>query len=131
MVDGMRKLSCSSVFWWRFAMTHGTTALSFLDTFLLMAPMATFMILALFGMDERLSASRARIGHRPRFCEVGPDGHGLLSDPDGRCGIRTGFPPVGSRPRGKFPRGVAAASSGRCDFYPENYAIVIKVKDLK
>jgi hypothetical protein len=53
-----------------------------------MAPFAAFLILALFGMDERLSSAHPRSVARRKFCEVGPDGKGRLSDPDGRCGDR-------------------------------------------
>src|SRR6266567_8126342 len=109
---------------------HGATALSFLDTFLLMAPFAAFMILALFGLDERLSAAHARNGHRPRFCEVGPDGHGRLSDPDGRTPIRPGFPRMGGGHKGKFACGAAAIPGGRRDAYAENSAIPFKIKYL-
>jgi len=69
---------------------HGPTGLSFLDTVLLIAPLAVLLMLALFGMDERLSATRSRSGRGPRFCEVGPDGQGLLSDPHGNHGSRGG-----------------------------------------
>src|SRR5579863_8575547 len=77
-VGGMRKLSCRP-FRWRFVM-HGANPASSLDTVLLMAPFAIFMILAMFGLDERLASKSGRHARRPRFCEVGPSGEGRLSD---------------------------------------------------
>ena len=60
--------------------------LSLLDIALLMAPLAVLMILALFGMDERVATTKqvqVPGAGRRRFCEVGRDGRGSLSDPHG------------------------------------------------
>ena len=73
---------------------HGANPASSLDTVLLMAPFAIFMILAMFGLDERLASKSGRHARRPRFCEVGPSGEGRLSDPDGRPANRARFPRI-------------------------------------
>ena len=57
--------------------------LSSFDTALLMIPGVVLTVLALFGMANRLSSSGSRNLRTPRFCEVGRDGRGQLSDPDG------------------------------------------------
>jgi hypothetical protein len=63
--------------------------MSLIDMALLMAPFAVLMVLALFGMDERVATRQERGGQAPgggrrRFCEVGRDGRGSLSDPHGK-----------------------------------------------
>ena len=58
--------------------------MSLIDMALLMAPFAVLMVLALFGMDERVATRQERGGGRRRFCEVGRDGRGSLSDPHGK-----------------------------------------------
>ena len=61
--------------------------LSLVDIALLMAPFAVLMILALFGMDERVATTKqAQMpgAGRRRFCEVGRDGRGSLTDPHGK-----------------------------------------------
>lgn len=57
--------------------------ISYLSTFLLMAPIAILMILSMFGLDERLAGKARRCGRR-RFCELDGSGDPLLLDPDGR-----------------------------------------------
>src|ERR1700692_667833 len=101
----------STLFGWRFRM-HGEKVVSFLDTALLMAPIAVLMLLALFRMDERVAKGHIRGGRRNRFCEVGPGGRGVLFDPDGKCGSRRGFPPPSIGPRSKFVRGAASVPMG-------------------
>jgi hypothetical protein len=60
--------------------------LSLVDIALLMAPFAVLMVLALFGMDERVATKQAPVpgAGRRRFCEVGRDGRGSLTDPHGK-----------------------------------------------
>jgi hypothetical protein len=58
--------------------------LSLLDIALLTAPLAVLMILALFGMDERVATKQASAAARRRFCEVSRDGRGSLTDPHGK-----------------------------------------------
>jgi len=60
--------------------------LSLVDMALLIAPFAVLMILAMFGMDERVATKPERRVGRRRFCEVGRDGRGSLSDPHGKLG---------------------------------------------
>jgi hypothetical protein len=100
--------------------------ISGLDTVLLMVPFAVFLIMAMFGMDERVSAARARLGRRRKFCEVGRDGRGLLSDPDGKCGNRTGFPPFPSRHSGEFTHGANGINGRGRDASRENKSIILK-----
>ncbi len=65
--------------------------LSFLDMVLLMAPIALLMFLTMFRMDERVASRQTRVGSQRKFCEVGRDGRGILSDPDGKSENRDGF----------------------------------------
>jgi|HubBroStandDraft_2_1064218.scaffolds.fasta_scaffold483117_1 hypothetical protein len=58
--------------------------MSLVDMALLMAPFAVLMVLALFRMDERVATREERGVGRRRFCEVGRDGRGSLSDPHGK-----------------------------------------------
>ena len=97
---------------------HGEKVFSFLDTALLMAPIAALMLLALFRMDERVAKGHLRGRHRNRFCEVGPGGRGLLFDPDGTCDSRHGFPSLSggrgrnsSAERHPFPGGTVKLRS--------------------
>lgn len=82
-VGDMRKHSSSTPGCWRVGM-HSSFALTSLDTVLLMAPFGVFLVAAMFGLDERFAGGSISNRHRPRFCEVGLDGRGELSDPDGR-----------------------------------------------
>lgn len=107
---------------------HGDSALSGLDTVLLMAPFAVFLVLALFGMDERLSAASIRVSRRRKFCEVGRDGKGRLSDPDGRCGHGSGFPAFRGRSAGNFAYGAVILEGKRGKVCPANQAILLKCK---
>src|SRR5580692_6700756 len=66
--------------------------MSLIEMALLMAPFAVLMVLALFGMDERVATRQVRGGGRRRFCEVGRDGRGSLSDPHGESVNGSGFP---------------------------------------
>jgi hypothetical protein len=91
---------------------HGEKVFSFLDTALLMAPIAALMLLALFRMDERVAKAHIRDRHRNRFCEVGPSGRGVLFDPDGECGSRNGSPALSGGPRSKFVRKSGFSSQG-------------------
>lgn len=57
---------------------------SFFEMFLLMAPFVVFTLLAMLGIDKRLARGRnPRTSHRPKFCELSPDGRWRLPDPDG------------------------------------------------
>src|SRR5579863_438533 len=107
---------------------HGDSALSGLDTVLLMAPFAAFLILALFGVDERLSAAQIRLGRRRKFCEVGSDGKGRLSDPDGRCCDGSGFPLFRGRRAKKSVRGARILYGEGGEICPANRAILNKCK---
>jgi hypothetical protein len=78
----------------------GAVPSSTLDIVFLMAPVAVFMILAMFGLDERLASDHTRNVRRRRFCELSPDGRGLLTDPDGRLPQTGRFP----RPRAGLGR---------------------------
>jgi hypothetical protein len=82
---------------------NGSKYLSFLDTILLMAPFVSLMLLAMFRGDERVAAAHLREGRRHRFCEIGRDGRGVLSDPDGRCVKVSGFPPSQGRSGAESP----------------------------
>lgn len=83
----------------------GTKVFSFLDTILLMAPFAVLMFLALFRVDERVAEAHGRDGRRRKFCEVGRDGRGTLSDPDGKSMKISKFPPSSGASRDEFVRG--------------------------
>ena len=104
----------------------GTNVFSFLDTILLMAPFAALMFLALFRMDERVAGTRAQVGRRRKFCEVGLDGRGMLSDPDGKSGKISGFSPSRSRPRAEFVHEGARPASARGETQVDKSAIIIK-----
>ena len=52
------------------------------DTFLVMTPIAALMVLAMFGLDDRLARGRSRRAGTRSFCEM--DRTPLLRDPDGR-----------------------------------------------
>jgi hypothetical protein len=104
----------------------GTKVFSFLDTILLMAPFAALMFLALFRMDERVADARAQIGRRRKFCEVGRDGRGVLSDPDGKSRKINGFASSSTRPRAEFVREGARSASARGEIQVDKAAIIIK-----
>jgi hypothetical protein len=92
---------------------HGGKLFSFLDTALLMAPIAALMLLTLLRMDERVAKAHIRGRRRNRFCEVGPGGRGVLFDPDGKRGGRLGFPQPSGGSRLKFVRSAASDSGAR------------------
>ena len=87
----------------------GAKIFSFLDTILLIAPFAALMFLALFRVDERVAESRVREGRRRKFCEVGRDGRGTLSDPDGRSRKVSKFPPPSAGSRTEFVPGAGSS----------------------
>ena len=63
---------------------HTTVLLTGWDTTLIMAPLFGLLVFWRFGLDERVTASKARPTRR-HFCEPdGPDGNPACSDPDGK-----------------------------------------------
>jgi hypothetical protein len=106
---------------------HGENVFSFLDTALLMAPIAALMLLTLFRLDERVAKVQIRGRRRNSFCEVSPSGRGVLFDPDGTCVSRHGFPPPTGKARSRRAASVPGerrGNSGRSTCYP------IKIKRL-
>jgi hypothetical protein len=62
----------------------GNSVLPAWDTFVLAIPFLGMLALAMFRLDERFAAPKARTGTRRHFCEVQGDGRSFLSDPDGK-----------------------------------------------
>ena len=54
------------------------------DTILLAVPFAALLMMAMFGLDERLAAHRTQASKRRPFCSPDATGEILLCDPDGR-----------------------------------------------
>ncbi len=54
------------------------------DTFILAVPVIGILVMAMFGLDERLFTPRRNPGTRRFFCEVSGKGSSFLSDPDGK-----------------------------------------------
>jgi hypothetical protein len=102
-------------------------SLSFLDMVLLMGPIVAFMLLALLRMDEGMSAGRSRVRPRRRFCQVGPDGHGLLLDPDGQPENRIGFKLAGRKRRRKTVLEPASVLVGRHEYLNRKSTYIIEI----
>jgi len=54
------------------------------DTLMLAVPVIGVLVMAMFGLDERLFTPRRNLRSRRFFCEVGANGGSFLSDPDGK-----------------------------------------------
>lgn len=54
------------------------------ETFILMAPFAALLVLAVFGLDGQVGRRRRPTRRMRTFCELPPGGEALMRDPDGR-----------------------------------------------
>jgi hypothetical protein len=53
------------------------------DTFVLALPFLGVLVMAMFGLDERLGSPKLTTKRSRNFCEVDAKGGAMLSDPDG------------------------------------------------
>jgi len=60
------------------------SVLSGWDIALLIVPFAALMVMAMFGLDERLASPSGGRSRNRRFCSIDRDGQPVLLDPDGR-----------------------------------------------